>query len=310
MNQRADWLKELSTATGDHMSPDRLSADHLDRHILDRIARALETLAGIAEPSPPEWDWPAYTWDSRRQTLLPARNFRSLALNLLQGLDNQINILENNTRHFAKALPANNALLWGARGTGKSSLIKSVFFKVRAEAPSPLHLIEIYKEDLRDLPALISLLRNEPDRRFILFLDDLSFEASDERYKSLKSALEGGVNAPASNIIIYATSNRRHLMPRLAAENSEGYLHPAESAEENISLSDRFGLWLGFYSCDQDTYLRMVAAYAETFNIQVAPDELRRSALEWAVTRGTRSGRVAWQFICDLAGSYNKRIEE
>lgn len=301
MNRNADWLRDLSTDTAkiSNESP-----------VLERIAHALEVLAGITDSAAPDWSHAAYSWNSRSQRLEPASHFRPLDLALLQGLDQQIDILENNTKQFALGLPANNALLWGARGTGKSSLVKSVFQKTRSDSPIPLHLIELHKEDLADMSILTSLLAGASDRRFIIFLDDLSFEASDDRYKSLKSALEGGISGQAPNILIYATSNRRHLLPRTSSENDQIHLHPAETAEENISLSDRFGLWLGFYAYDQETYLRMVETYARTFNIPVGHDDLKKLALEWAVGRGARSGRVAWQFIRDLAGQHNKVIEE
>lgn len=300
MNRNADWLRDLSTVTAENSG---------SAPILERIAQALEALAGVITPQAPDWTAPAYSWNARERALRPATQFRALDLALLQGLDQQIEILENNTRQFARGLAANNALLWGARGTGKSSLVKSIFQNTRRDLTAPLHLIELHKEDLADLGLLADLLASAPDRRFIIFLDDLSFETSDERYKSLKSALEGGIAGQAPNILIYATSNRRHLLPRTASENDRIHLHPSETAEENISLSDRFGLWLGFYGCDQDTYLRMVETYARTFNIPVSGADLKKLALEWSVTRGTRSGRVAWQFIRHLAGQYNKVID-
>ncbi len=300
MNRNADWLRDLSTGTAENSD---------NAPALGRIARALEALAGLNTPVSPDWQSPAYSWNARDRGLRPASQFKALDLALLQGLEQQSKILENNTRQFANGLPANNALLWGARGTGKSSLVKAIFQNIRNKGEIPLHLIELHKEDLTDLGLLTDLLAETPDRRFIIFLDDLSFESSDERYKSLKSALEGGVTGQAPNILIYATSNRRHLLPRTAAENDQIHLHPAETAEENISLSDRFGLWLGFYACDQETYLRMVATYARTFNIPVDAADLKKLALEWSITRGTRSGRVAWQFIRDLAGQYNKVID-
>jgi predicted AAA+ superfamily ATPase len=299
MTHSVTWLRELSTKSaqpGD--TPD----------VFARIADALEVLAGTAKVPPPDWKDAAYIWQSRHQYLVPAKHFRPLDLDLLLGIEAQIGLLERNTRQFAEGLPANNALLWGARGTGKSSLVKAVFQKLRKEGKNTLHLIEIHKEDLHDLPTLITLLTKAEGHLFILFLDDLSFEAADDRYKNLKSALEGGVGGQSRNILIYATSNRRHLLPRSSEENDG--LHPAETAEENISLSDRFGLWLGFYSYNQDIYLRMVASYARKFNIPVEDADLRKMALEWAMTRGARSGRVAWQFIQDLAGQKNKQTDQ
>lgn len=299
MKRNADWLRDLSTATA------TISGD---LPVLERIARALEVLAGTALPETPDWSAKAYTWNSQQQSLIPVTQFHPLDLELLIGIESQAEILEKNTRQFTQGLPANNALLWGARGTGKSSLVKAIFQKISAEEASPLHLIELHKEDLADLIKLAEMLAEVTDRKFIIFLDDLSFETSDDHYKSLKSALEGGVTGQAANILIYATSNRRHLMPRSFEENDQVHLHPAETAEENISLSDRFGLWLGFYAYDQATYLRMVATYAKTFNIPVGEEDLKKLALQWSMSRGARSGRVAWQFIKDLAGQHNRAI--
>ncbi len=299
MKQNIDRLRELSTIS----PPDR---DNLAT--LERIAYALEVIAGTVPAAPPDWESPAYYWDPAQKTLQAATEFQPLSLELLIGVEQQTELLERNTRQFARGLPANNALLWGARGTGKSSLAKAVFHKLRGEQHSNLHLVEIHKEDLCDLPLLLKMLAACPEQMFILFLDDLSFEASDDRYKNLKSSLEGGVSGQPKNLLIYATSNRRHLMPRTFSENENSHLHPSETAEENISLSDRFGLWLGFYAYDQDTYLRMVASYARTFNIPVAGADLNKLALEWSMTRGARSGRVAWQFIKDLAGQHNKPV--
>jgi predicted AAA+ superfamily ATPase len=298
MTRSVNWLRDLSTES--HQPGDPAAA-------LERIAAALEVLAGTAEIHMPNWEDAAYIWQSRCQRLVPAQHFRALDLDLLLGIDPQADLLERNTRQFFQGFPANNALLWGARGTGKSSLIKAVFQKLRQEEAAPIHLIEIHKEDLDDLPVLIALLARAEDRQFILFLDDLSFETADDRYKNLKSALEGGIEGQPKNILIYVTSNRRHLLPRGFDENDR--LHPAETAEETISLSDRFGLWLGFYQYDQDTYLRMVASYARKFNIPVKDTDLRKMALEWSMTRGARSGRVAWQFIQDLAGQKNKQTD-
>jgi len=302
MKHSVDWHRDLSTISSDAENPASANA-------LERIATALEILAGSAAAMAPDWQAPAYLWNTRAGGLDAAPLFKAMDLTLLKGIERQAAILEKNTLQFAQGFPANNALLWGTRGTGKSSLVKAVFQKIRSAQDTKLHLIEIHKEDLDDLPRLIEMLATAADRRFILFLDDLSFQASDDRYKSLKSALEGGVSAQAQNVIIYATSNQRHLLPRTFSENDQVHIFPAETAEENISLSDRFGLWLGFYPCDQATYLDMVSTYAQTFKIPLEPDRIKAMALEWAVTRGTRSGRVAWQFIKDLAGQYSVRID-
>lgn len=300
MTQKAGWLKDLSTA---------IDSEAHEGSTLDRIARALEIMAGTAEPLMPDWAASAYCWDGNHKTLRPAPSFKALPLATLIGIERQAEILERNTQTFADGFSANNALLWGSRGTGKSSLVKSVFQKICGTAPS-LHLIEIHKEDLSDLPLLVSRLGLITDKRFILFIDDISFESSDDRYKSLKSALEGSVDTHSANIVVYATSNRRHLLPRRFEENENTHLHPAEAAEENISLSDRFGLWLGFYPCDQATYLRMVETYARNFNLNQKDVIIEKLALEWAATRGTRSGRVAWQFIKHLAGQSMRQIDQ
>lgn len=300
MTQKAGWLKDLSTA---------IDSEAHEGSTLDRIARALEIMAGTAEPLMPDWAASAYCWDGNHKTLRPAPSFKALPLDTLIGIERQAEILKKNTQAFADGFSANNALLWGSRGTGKSSLVKSVFQKICKAAPS-LHLIEIHKEDLSDLPLLVSRLGLITGKRFILFIDDLSFESSDDRYKSLKSALEGSVDTHSANIVVYATSNRRHLLPRRFEENENTHLHPAEAAEENISLSDRFGLWLGFYPCDQATYLRMVETYARNFNLNQKDVIIEKLALEWAATRGTRSGRVAWQFIKHLAGQSMRQIDQ
>ena len=225
-----------------------------------------------------------------------------LDLDLLKGVERQRGTLADNTRRFAEGLPANNALLWGARGMGKSSLVKAVHAAINAERRDSLVLVEIHREDIPTLPRLLALLRESP-RRFIIFCDDLSFSAEDTSYKSLKAVLEGGIEGRPRNVIFYATSNRRHLMPRQMIENERSTaINPAESVEEKVSLSDRFGLWLGFHACTQELFDEMVAGYAEAFGLDIAPEALRTEAREWAMTRGARSGRVAWQFIQDLAG--------
>ena len=215
-----------------------------------------------------------------------------------------------NTRRFAEGLPANNALLWGARGMGKSSLVKAIHGEVNAAAKGAnrLALIEIHREDIATLPALLRKLRDDK-RRFLLFCDDLSFDKDDTSYKSLKAALEGGIEGKPANVLFYATSNRRHLMPRDMMENERSTaINPHEAIEEKISLSDRFGLWLGFHNCTQDEYLAMVEGYAAHFGLAIGREDLHKKALSWAAGRGARSGRVAWQFIQDLAGELGKKI--
>jgi predicted AAA+ superfamily ATPase len=224
---------------------------------------------------------------------------------LLKGIDRMRDILLANTLRFASGLPANNALLWGARGMGKSSLVKAVHGEV-----DNLKLVEIHREDIASLPRLLNHLRAEPGHRFILFCDDLSFEARDTSYKSLKAVLEGGIEGRPQNVLFYATSNRRHLMPREMVENERSTaINPSEAVEEKLSLSDRFGLWIGFHNCSQDDYLAMVRGYAEHYRIDAAYDVLSQEALAWARARGSRSGRVAWQFIQDLAGRLGTKLE-
>ncbi len=235
------------------------------------------------------------------------RDVNRVALDLLAGIDRPRDLLFANTERFARGLPANNALLWGARGMGKSSLVKAVHGALAGEGR--LKLIEIHREDIESLPVLLAALRAK-DFQFIVFCDDLSFDAGEASYKSLKSALEGGVEGRPANVLFYATSNRRHLLPREMAENEQGSaIHPGETVEEKVSLSDRFGLWLGFHKCSQDEYLAMVTGYARCCRLDVAPERLRAEALEWSTTRGARSGRVAWQFIQDLAGRLGKRLD-
>ena len=227
-----------------------------------------------------------------------------IPLELLKGIDRQRDMLLANTERFARGLPANNALLWGARGMGKSSLVKAV-----AGAVGGLKLVEIHREDIASLPRLLADLRTAPEHRFILFCDDLSFEARDTSYKSLKAVLEGGLEGRPVNVLFYATSNRRHLMPREMVENERSTaINPSEAVEEKLSLSDRFGLWIGFHHCSQDDYLAMVRGYAAHYGLNVPDEALKRDALEWAAARGDRSGRVAWQFIQDLAGRLGKTL--
>jgi predicted AAA+ superfamily ATPase len=223
-------------------------------------------------------------------------------IGLLQGIERQKGIILENTLRFARGLPANNAMLWGARGMGKSSLVKAAHEAANARHPGSLALIEIHREDIATLPDLLRALRDET-RRCLIFCDDLSFEREDADYKALKSVLDGGIEGRPENVLFYATSNRRHLMPRDMIENERSTaINPSEATEEKVSLSDRFGLWIGFHNCDQDTFFAMVEGYVGAFGLPIAPERLRAEAVEWSVTRGARSGRVAWQFVQDLAG--------
>jgi predicted AAA+ superfamily ATPase len=278
-------------------------------HQLTRIADALERLA---PPPPAATDLAsadAFTWDAEHGRLLPVPAVSKVDLGLLQGIALQRDLLLENTRRFAQGLPANNALLWGSRGMGKSSLVKSVHAAVNGEAGGILALVEIHREDISSLPRLLHLLRASP-RRFILFCDDLSFDGQDASYKSLKAILEGGIEGRPENVVFYATSNRRHILAREMIENEKSTaIIAGEAVEEKVSLSDRFGLWLGFHGCNQDTYLEMVEGYAAAFGLEIDPAALRAEALEWTITRGSRSGRVAWQYIQDLAGRLGKRLE-
>jgi hypothetical protein len=252
----------------------------------------------------------AFVWDAERGRLAPVAKVNRVPLALLMGIDSARDILYENTRRFAKGLPANNALLWGARGMGKSSLIKAVHAAiVNGDARSGLALVEIHREDINTLPRLLAAVRGQK-RRYVLFCDDLSFDAQDSSYKSLKALLEGGLEGRPENVVFYATSNRRHLMPRDMIENERSTaIHPSEAVEEKVSLSDRFGLWLGFHACDQDTFFAIVDGYAHHFGLKVESQKLHAEANEWSVTRGARSGRVAWQFIQDLAGRLGQHLK-
>jgi predicted AAA+ superfamily ATPase len=277
--------------------------------LLARIAGALER---IAPPPPEEADLgaaDAFVWQTGPDRLVPVPEVNRVEIGLLEGVARQRDLLLANTRRFAEGLPANNALLWGARGMGKSSLVKAVHAAVNADRPGALALVEIHREDIPSLPRLLAVLRGG-DRRCVLFCDDLSFSGDDAAYKSLKAVLEGGVEGRPRNVVFYATSNRRHLMPRDMIDNERATaINPGEAVEEKVSLSDRFGLWLGFHNCDQDTFFAMVEGYAARHGLDVPPDELRAQAAEWSVTRGSRSGRVAWQFIQDLAGRLGRRLD-
>jgi len=276
--------------------------------LLNRIADALERLAPPPEPVNDLDASDAFVWHADRGWLEPVGEVNRIELELLRGIDRVRDILIDNTERFAAGYPANNVLLWGARGTGKSSLVKAAHAAVNGKRPHALALVEIHREDIPSLPHLLSLLRSTA-RRCLLFCDDLSFDQHDASYKSLKAVLEGGIEGRPANVVLYATSNRRHLMPRDMIENERSTaINPAEAVEERVSMSDRFGLWLGFHSIDQDTYHSIVCGYAERYGLDLAPDQLRAEAGEWSITRGSRSGRVAWQFIQDLAGRLGKPL--
>jgi len=275
--------------------------NRLEPH-LRRIADALERLA----PSPPAAldlsGADAFVWHSESEQLLAVPKVNRVDIALLKGIDRVRDILLENTRRFADGLPANNALLWGARGMGKSSLVKAAHAAVNEGRRAKLVLIEIHREDIASLPSLLHRLR-QTKRRIVIFCDDLSFDANDTNYKSLKAVLEGGIEGRPGNVLFYATSNRRHLLSRDMIENERSTaIHANEAVEEKVSLSDRFGLWLGFHSCSQDDYFAMIDGYVASLDLKVAPETLRAEALEWSMTRGARSGRVAWQFVQDLAG--------
>ncbi|HEY0418990.1 MAG TPA: ATP-binding protein [Acetobacteraceae bacterium] len=284
--------------------------------LLRRIAEALERLAP-PPAAPADLDdagaADAYVWQAEGNRLEPVPVVNRVDIDLLQGVQRQSDILLDNTRRFAAGLPANNALLWGARGMGKSSLVKSVHAAVNAEKPEAdkpgtLALVEIHREDIPSLPRLLNQLRASR-RRFVLFCDDLSFDGEDAAYKSLKAVLEGGIEGRPTNVVFYATSNRRHLMPRDMIDNERSTaINPGEAVEEKVSLSDRFGLWLGFHNCDQQTFFAMVEGYAARFGLDLPVEQLRAEAIEWSMTRGSRSGRVAWQFIQDLAGRQGRSL--
>ena len=268
---------------------------------LKRIAEALERLAPPRSQAPDFNVAEAFVWHVEPDRLEPVPQVSGVALRLLVGVDRSRDTLLENTLQFARGLPANNALLWGARGMGKSSLVKAVHAEVQAQG-LPLKLVELQREDLPSVARLLNLLRLRPER-FVLFCDDLSFSHDDQHYKSLKAVLDGGIEGRPENVIFYATSNRRHLMPRDMIENERSSaINPAEAVEEKVSLSDRFGLWLGFHACDQDQYLAMIRGYCAAFGISIPEERLRAEAIEWQATRGARSGRVAWQFVTDLAG--------
>ncbi|KQT14555.1 MAG: ATP-binding protein [Bradyrhizobium sp.] len=282
----------------------------------ERIVRALETIAAhLSAQGKPAVEresferTDAYVWHPNGRLAAVPRVSR-VELFLLKGVDRMRDILMENTERFANGLPANNALLWGARGMGKSSLVKAAHASINAQRKQAdrLKLIEIHREDIESLPALMDQLRASPFR-FIVFCDDLSFDGNDASYKSLKAVLEGGIEGRPENVILYATSNRRHLLAREMIENERSTaINPGEAVEEKVSLSDRFGLWLGFHRCSQDEYLAMVRGYCSHFGIKIDDEALEREALEWSTTRGSRSGRVAWQFVQELAGRLGVKL--
>lgn len=293
----------------------RLSELSLGTAVLAELARLADTLARLAPPALPAPDTTvadAFVWQPPG-SLIPVPRVNRVELHLLRGIDRSRDTLAENTERFAKGLPANNALLWGARGMGKSSLVKAVHADTNrrlGQTNEPaLKLVEIHREDIESLPALMNIVRHDA-HRFIVFCDDLSFDGDDTSYKSLKAVLEGGIEGRPQNVVFYATSNRRHLLPRDMMDNERSTaINPGEAVEEKVSLSDRFGLWLGFHKCSQDEYLEMVYGYADYLKLKVNYDTLKADALEWSTTRGARSGRTAWQYINDLAGRLGVRIE-
>ena len=274
---------------------------------LTRIAAALERMAPAPMPAP-DFTAEAFVWHTAPDRLEPVARVSRVDLSLLVGVNRSRDTLLENTRHFAMGLSANNALLWGARGMGKSSLVKSVHAAIRAEGHD-LKIVELSREDLPSVTHLLAHLRAAPHLRFVLFCDDLSFSHDDQHYKSLKAVLDGGIEGRPENVLFYATSNRRHLMPRDMIENERSTaINPSEAVEEKVSLSDRFGLWLGFHPCSQDDYLDMIRGYCAAHGVSVPEERLHAEAVEWQATRGARSGRVAWQFFCDLAAREGVRI--
>jgi len=268
---------------------------------LDRIAAALERISPVPHAAPDFESAAAFVWQPDPDRLVPVQNVNRVSVDLLVGVDRSRDTLLANTVQFAKGLPANNALLWGARGMGKSSLVKAIHGAVHADHPQ-LKVVEVQREDLPTIGRCLNLLRGATER-FIMFCDDLSFGHDDAHYKSLKAVLDGGIEGRPDNVVLYATSNRRHLMPRDMIENERSKaISPAEAVDEKVSLSDRFGLWLGFHPCDQDQYLAMIRGYCTAHGVEIDDATLHAEAIEWQATRGSRSGRVAWQYFTDLAG--------
>ncbi|MAS44692.1 MAG: AAA family ATPase [Rhodobacteraceae bacterium] len=276
---------------------------------MTRLVAALERMSPPPLEAPDFFAADAFVWHASPDRLTPVTQVSRVGLELLVGIDRSRETLLENTTRFADGAPANNALLWGARGMGKSSLVKAAHAKVNEGRETPLILVEIQREDIPSVGRLLGHLRAAADRRFILFCDDLSFDKDDAHYKSLKAVLDGGVEGRPENVIFYATSNRRHLMPRDMIENERSTaINPSEATEEKVSLSDRFGLWLGFHQGSQDDYLAMVRGYCDAYGIEIEDEELRAEAIEWRQTRGAVSGRVAWQFITDLAGKRGVKL--
>lgn len=277
--------------------------------VLNRIADALDRLAPEAKKPPVLNQAEAFIWDAANTQLVAVPKVARVDLLLLQGIAQVRDILIENTRRFAQGLPANNALLWGARGMGKSSLVKAAHAHINEKSEKSLLLVEIHREDIDSLPQLMNIIRGSSER-FIIFCDDLSFDQDDTSYKSLKAVLDGGIEGRPANVIFYATSNRRHLMPREMIDNENSTaINPSEAIQEKVSLSDRFGLWLGFHNCSQDEYLAMIEGYVAHFDLPVEAQDLHARAIEWTATRGARSGRVAWQFVQDLAGELGKSLD-
>ena len=307
---RAGQRKSAKPATKRPATPPKQAADQRIAHALEAIVAHLAAASPASNAADSFGSADAFVWHPNGR-LAPVPRVSRVDLGLLKGIDRVRDILIENTERFADGLPANNVLLWGARGMGKSSLVKAAHANINvARKPAQrLKLVEIHREDIESLPALMDRLRRS-DFRFIVFCDDLSFDGNDASYKSLKAVLEGGIEGRPDNVILYATSNRRHLLAREMIENERSTaINPGEAVEEKVSLSDRFGLWLGFHRCSQDEYLAMVKGYCSHFGIKIAEAELEREALEWATTRGSRSGRVAWQFTQELAGRLGVRLK-
>ena len=280
----------------------------MDDDLLRRIAEALERLAPPPPRTPDLMQADAFVWHPHSGGLSPVKQVSRVEISLLQGVESQKALILENTLRFAKGLPANNAMLWGARGMGKSSLVKAAHAEANRQLKDSLALIEIHREDIGSLPALLNVLR-DARRRSLILCDDLSFEKGDADYKALKSVLDGGIEGRPDNVLFYATSNRRHLMPREMIDNERSTaINPGEAVEEAVSLSDRFGLWIGFHNSDQQQFFAMVEGYAAAYGLPISPADLRAAAVEWSMTRGSRSGRVAWQFIQDLAGRLGVRL--
>lgn len=290
-------------------------AEESIRALNDKLDQLIDAVSRMSPTPPPDNEFDSadcFIWSAQQKFLDPVHHVNRIDIELIRGVDHVRDILVENTKRFASGLPANNTLLWGARGMGKSSLVKAVHASINKVAnlrDASLKLVEVHREDISDLPQIMAIVKHS-NHRFILFCDDLSFDKDDTSYKSLKAALEGGVEGRPDNVIFYATSNRRHLLPRDMIENERSTaISPSEAVEEKVSLSDRFGLWLGFHKCSQDEYLDMIDAYVRYYKLESDTQVLRAEALEWSVTRGSRSGRVAWQFIQDLAGRLGQKLK-